>query len=158
MTDDERSEVIRLLNEVLTAELTAVNQYFCHAKMLKNWGLMRLADKVWHESIDEMKHADLVIDRILYLDGVPNMQRLFKVRIGETVPEQFTCDLAVEEEAIPRLNGAIEYCRTVGDNGTRLVFEKILVAEEEHRDWLLTQLGLIDRLGASAYLAEQIKG
>lgn len=151
-------EVIDALNEVLTAELTAINQYFLHAKMLKDWGYDRLYGKVHHESIDEMKHADQVIERILYLNGIPNVQRLFKIRIGETVKEQFECDLKLEEEAIPRLNKAIALCRDVGDNGTRALLEQILVDEEEHLDWLETQLELISQVGLQGYLAEQIKG
>jgi len=153
-----REDVIRLLNEVLTGELTAVNQYFLHAKMLKNWGLNKLADLVRKESIDEMKHADILIDRILYLDGLPNLQRLSNLRIGETPCETFVCDLAVEDEAIPRLNQGIELCRAAGDNGTRVLLENILVSEEEHRDWLVTQLELIKRLGETAYLAEHMHG
>ena len=156
MSDESRAEVIRLLNDVLTAELTAVNQYFLHAKMLANWGIHKLAQQVRAESIDEMKHADMLIDRILYLEGLPNLQRYFKIRIGETVKEQFVCDLAVENEAIPRLNTAIEYCRTVGDNGTRVLLEEILVSEEEHKDWLETQLDLVARIGEAAYIAEHI--
>lgn len=153
-----REDVIRLLNEVLTGELTAVNQYFLHAKMLKNWGLHKLADLVRKESIDEMKHADMLIDRILYLDGLPNLQRLSNLRIGETPCETFVCDLAVEDEAIPRLNQGVELCRAAGDNGTRVLLENILVSEEEHRDWLVTQLDLIKRLGETAYLAEHMHG
>ena len=153
-----REDVIRLLNEVLTGELTAINQYFLHAKMLKNWGLHKLADLVRKESIDEMKHADMLIDRILYLDGLPNLQRLSNLRIGETPCETFVCDLAVEDEAIPRLNQGVELCRAAGDNGTRVLLENILVSEEEHRDWLVTQLDLIKRLGETAYLAEHMHG
>lgn len=158
MSKETREEIIRLLNEVLTAELTAINQYFLHAKMLQNWGLDALYKKVHHESIDEMKHADEVIERILYLDGLPNLQRLFKLRIGETPKETLECDLALEDEAIPRLNNAVAYCRDAGDNGTRALFEKILVEEEQHKDWLETQLDLIERIGEKAYLAEQIHG
>lgn len=153
-----REDVIRLLNEVLTGELTAINQYFLHAKMLKNWGLHKLADLVRKESIDEMKHADMLIDRILYLDGLPNLQRMSNLRIGETPGETFVCDLAVEDEAIPRLNHGVELCRAAGDNGTRVLLENILVSEEEHRDWLVTQLDLIKRLGEPAYLAEHMHG
>jgi len=148
--------IITLLNEVLTAELTAINQYFCHAKMCENWGYARLAHKIRHESIDEMKHADQLIDRILYLGGVPNMQRLGKINIGETVPEQLAVDLALEQEAIPRLNAGIATCRDSGDNGTRHLLEEILVSEEEHADWLEAQLELIDQLGAQNYLAQQL--
>ncbi|HMV69591.1 MAG TPA: bacterioferritin [Myxococcota bacterium] len=154
---DARKEIIRLLNEVLTGELTAINQYFLHARMLENWGLMRLARKVRAESIDEMKHADVLIARVLYLDGLPNLQRLWNLRIGETPREQLVCDLALEDEAIPRLNEAIETCRRLGDHGTRALLEGILVSEEEHRDWLTTQLDLIGRLGEAAWAAEQIR-
>jgi len=149
--------IIDALNEVLSAELAAINQYFLHAKMLENWGYKRLYKIVRAESIDEMHHADAVIERILYLDGLPNVQRLGRVRIGETVPEQFQVDKALEEEAIPRLNTAIALCRESGDNGTRALLEKILVDEEEHLDWLETQLGLIEQVGETAYLAEQIR-
>jgi bacterioferritin len=152
-----KTEVIRLLNEVLTAELTAINQYFLHSKMLKNWGFARLAALVRVESIDEMKHADQLIDRILYLDGLPNLARLWPLRIGETVKEQFLADLSLEDEAIPRLNAAIRTCTEVGDHGTRVLLDAILVAEEEHRDWLVTQLGLMQQLGETAYLAEQLR-
>ena len=150
--------VIDVLNDVLTAELTAINQYFLHAKMLDNWGYKRLAKIVRDESIDEMKHADEVIERILYLEGLPNVQRLGRIRIGETVREQFECDKTLEEEAIPRLNGHIKTVREAGDNGTRALLEHILVDEEEHLDWLEAQLGLMERVGEQAYLAEQIRG
>ena len=149
-------EIIDALNEVLTAELTAINQYFIHAKMLQNWGYASLAGHVRAESIDEMKHADQLIERILYLEGVPNLQRYFKLRVGETVKEQFECDLAVELEAIPRLNRAIELCRAQGDNGTAALLEAILTSEEEHLDWLETQLGLIAQLGEQNYLAQKL--
>ena len=148
--------VIARLNEILTAELTAVNQYFLHAKMCQNWGYGRLFAKIHAESIDEMRHADQLIDRILYLGGVPNVQRMNKVNIGETVKEQFECDLAVEVEAIPRLNEAIAYCREVADNGTRVMLEAILTSEEDHRDWLEAQLELIEQVGIQNYLAQQI--
>lgn len=152
-----REDVIRVLNEVLTAELTAINQYFLHAKMLGNWGFTRLAGLVRTESIDEMKHADIIIERILYLEGLPNLQRLWNLRIGETPRETFECDLALEDEAIPRLNAGVEICRAAGDNGTRVLLEKILVSEEEHRDWLVTQLELMKRLGENAYFAENMR-
>lgn len=154
----QRDEVIRLLNAVITAELTAINQYFLHAKMLQNWGLERLYAKVYRESIDEMRHADQLIERVLYLDGTPNLQKLDKLHIGETVKEQFESDLALEDRAIPRLNDAIAYCREHADNGTRALLEEILVSEEEHKDWLETQLDLIARVGEQAYLAQQIRG
>jgi bacterioferritin len=151
-------DIIDALNQILKGELAAINQYFLHAKMLQNWGYMRLYEKVWAESIDEMKHADELIERILYLDGVPNVQHIGRVRIGETVPEQFAADLDLEREAIPRLNESIALCREHGDNGTRALLEKILVDEEEHLDWLESQLELIDQVGLQGYLAEQIKG
>jgi bacterioferritin len=150
-------KVIELLNEVLTAELTAINQYFIHAKMCQNWGYERLAHKIRHESIDEMKHADEVIERILYLEGVPNLQRLGKVNVGQTVKEQLQLDLEVEKAAVARLNDGIELCRTLGDNGSRDLLEDILEGEEEHIDWLESQLELISQVGEANYLAQQIK-
>jgi bacterioferritin len=149
-------QIIEALNEVLTAELTAINQYFIHAKMCQNWGYMRLAAKNRAESIDEMQHADRVIDRILYLDGVPNMQRLFPVKVGETVPEQMANDLELEVVACERLNRFVELAREKGDNGSRELFETILVDEEEHRDWLEAQLGMIEEIGKENYLAQQM--
>lgn len=149
-------DVIDLLNEVLTAELTAVNQYFIHAKMCSNWGYSKLAEYVRHESIDEMKHAEQLIDRILYLDGVPNLQRLAALRVGENVPEQFRNDLAVEVEAVERLNRGIAACVAAGDNGSRHLLEEILVSEEEHADWLETQLSAIEAIGLENYLSEQL--
>jgi bacterioferritin len=154
MRGDDR--VIELLNDVLTAELTAINQYFIHAKMCDNWGYRRLADYIRHESIDEMKHAEELIDRILFLEGVPNMQRLNPVRVGETVPEQFQLDLELEYTAISRLNTGIATCVEVGDNASRALLEGILVSEEEHADWLEAQIGLVNELGAATYLAQQI--
>lgn len=148
--------VIELLNDVLTGELTAINQYFIHAKMCDNWGYRRLAAQVRHESIDEMKHAEQLIDRILFLDGVPNLQRLSALRVGETVKEQFESDLALEYAAIARLNDGIARCVTAGDNGSRALLEGILVSEEEHTDWLETQLEAMRQLGETAYLAEQL--
>lgn len=148
--------VIEILNDVLTAELTAVNQYFVHAKMCQNWGYHRLADHVRHESIDEMKHADRIIDRILFLEGVPNMQRLFPVRVGETVPEQFESDLQLEYTAVKRLNDGIAACVAAGDNTSRHLLEEILVSEEEHADWLEAQLELIRQVGEQNYLAQQL--
>ena len=149
-------EIIELLNEVLTAELTAVNQYFLHAKMMENWGYDRLADHTKHESIDEMKHAEQVTDRVLFFDGVPNYQRYFPLRIGETVPEQFEADLQLEMEAVERLNRGITKAVEVGDHGTRDLFERILVSEEEHIDWLETQLETIRQIGVENYLAQQL--
>jgi bacterioferritin len=149
-------QVIEALNEVLTAELTAINQYFIHARMCANWGYERLAKKKRDESIDEMKDADAVIERILYLDGVPNMQRLNPVRVGENPVEQHKLDLAVETEAITRLNKAIALCRERADNGTREMLEEILKGEEHAADWLEAQLHLVDEVGAENYLSEQI--
>jgi len=149
--------VLDALNDVLTAELTAVNQYFIHAKMTANWGYERLAAHVREESIDEMKHAELLIERILYFEGVPNMQRLFPVRVGEAVLEQLELDLEVEKEAIPRFNRAVALCVEVGDNGTRELLAEMLVSEEEHADWLETQLETIRQIGLENYLAQQLR-
>ena len=149
--------IIEALNDVLTAELTAVNQYFIHAKMSSNWGYLRRGAHVRDESIDEMRHAERIIDRVLYFDGTPNMQRLFPVRVGETVAEQLELDLAVEHEAVPRLNRAIELCVEVGDNGTRELLADILVSEEEHVDWLETQLETIRQIGLELYLSQQLQ-
>lgn len=150
-------DVIKILNEVLCAELTAINQYFIHAKMCRNWGFLRLAKHNRDESIDEMKHADAVIERILFLEGVPNMQRLGSVRVGETVPEQFKLDLAVELDAVKRYNDAIALCVQKNDAGTREMLEDLLRGEEESVDWHESQLGLIETIGAERYLAEQLK-
>lgn len=150
--------IIKALNEVITAELTAINQYFLHAKMCKDWGFMKLAGKIRAESIDEMKHADTLIERVLYLGGIPNVQKLGKINIGETVLEQFKSDLALEHEALPRLNTAIALCVETGDNGTRAMLEEILRSEEEHTDWLETQLKLIDQIGLQNYLTQQMGG
>lgn len=151
------AEVLQLLNQLLTNELTAINQYFIHAKMCENWGYDRLAAKVREESIDEMRHADQVISRILFLEGVPNLQRYHKLHVGETVKEQFEADLQVEYSAITFLNQGIEACRKAGDNASEDLMTKILVGEEEHADWLETQLELIRQVGEQNYLAQQIK-
>lgn len=148
--------IIEILNEVLTAELTAINQYFIHSKMCENWGYKRLAENKRKESIEEMKDAQVVIERILYLDGIPNMQRLNPVRVGEDAVEQHKNDLAVETEAIARLNRGIALCVAKGDNGTRDLLEHILEGEEESADFLETQLHLIEEVGKAKYLAEQI--
>jgi bacterioferritin len=148
-------EIIELLNDVLTAELTAINQYFIHYKMQENWGYQRLAHKGKEESFGEMKHAEELIERILYLEGVPNMQRLFPVKIGETVPEQLSAELETEKAAITRLSAGIEQCRRT-DEGTRLLLEHILHDEEDHADWLETQLSMITDLGEGLYLNAQI--
>jgi len=149
-------EVIEALNEILAGELVAINQYFLHAKMCKNWGFDTIADKSRSESIGEMKHAEMLIDRILFLEGLPNLQRLDKLHIGQTIPEQFKSDLELEYTAVTRLNDAIVLCRQKGDNTTEMLLSKILGSEEEHIDWLETQLHLIDVLGEKAYLAEHI--
>jgi len=150
------AKVVAALNDILTGELTAINQYFLHAKMCKNWGYLKIAHKVYKESIDEMKHADALTDRILFLEGMPNLQKLGKLRIGETVKEQFESDLALEMEAIPRLRSAIALCYDVGDHGSRELLEHILVSEEEHTDWLETQLSIIQDLGLQNYLSQQL--
>ncbi|MBK8261408.1 MAG: bacterioferritin [Nannocystis sp.] len=149
-------KIIDLLNDVLTAELTAINQYFIHAKMCANWGYGKLAAKIRAESIDEMKHADRLIERILFLEGIPNLQRLGKVNVGETVKEQFELDLQLEYAAIERLNKAIVTCVEANDGATRELLAAILVSEEEHTDWLETQLELIRQLGEQLYCAQQL--
>jgi bacterioferritin len=148
--------LIEVLNEILTGELTAVNQYFVHAKMCQNWGFHRLAQVNRNESLDEMKHADELIERILYLEGVPNLQRLGKVRVGETVPEQLQVDYESEQEAVPRLNRGIALAVEVADNGTRELLEDVLTTEEEHIDWLEAQFELIKQVGEQNYLAQQM--
>jgi bacterioferritin len=148
--------IVEALNDVLTAELTAVNQYFIHAKMCDNWGYERLAERVRNESIDEMKHAEALIERILYFEGTPNVQRLSPVRVGETVQEQLELDLALEKDAIPRFNLCIALCVDKSDNGTRELLAEMLVAEEEHADWLETQLEAIRQIGIENYLAQQL--
>ncbi len=150
--------IIETLNDVLTAELTAINQYFIHAKMCDNWGYDRLAEHIKDESIDEMKHADALIERILFLEGVPNMQRLYPVRVGETVKEQFELDLQVEVEAVKRFNDGIALAVEVGDNATRHMLEEMLVSEEDHADWLETQLESMRQVGEQNYLAQQLHG
>jgi bacterioferritin len=152
-----KAEVIEILNQVLTNELTAINQYFIHAKMCESWDYERLAHKIRHESIDEMKHADQLISRILYLDGVPNLQRLNKVMVGQDVKEQLTLDLQLESKAIEYLNEVIETCRTLGDHGSHELLTSILVSEEEHADWLEAQLELINQVGYQNYLSQQIR-
>lgn len=151
------AEIIDLLNDVLTGELTAVNQYFIHAKMCENWGYYRLSSHLRCESIDEMKHADDLIGRILYLEGVPNLQRLGKVNVGETVPEQLELDLQLERAALERLQAGIAKCRELADNGSRALLEQILVSEEEHVEWIEVQLDQIKQLGVQNYLAVQVK-
>lgn len=150
------AKVIELLNKALFNELTAINQYFLHAKMLKNWGLKELAEHEYHESIDEMKHADKLSDRILFLDGLPNFQALGKLKIGENPRELLQCDLALELEALPVLKDGIAHCEAVGDYTSRQLFADILDSEEEHIDWIETQLSLIERIGEPNYLAQQL--
>ena len=150
------AKLIEALNDVLTAELTGINQYFVHAKMCENWGYQRLEEANHKEAIDEMKHADELIERILFLEGVPNMQRLGKVKIGETVPQQLKLDHSLEVEAVTRLNKAIGLAVEVEDNGTRELLEKILTSEEEHVNWLEAQLELIKQVGEQNYLSAQI--
>jgi len=149
-------EIIELLNEVLTAELTAINQYFIHAKMNDNWGYQRLAKKFYDESIDEMKDAEKIIERILYLDGVPNLQRYGTVAVGETVPEQLALDLQTEVAAVERYNRGVALAVAKGDNGTRELLASRLTDEEEHLDWIETQLKIISDVGVEHYLAQHI--
>ena len=149
-------QVIQHLNKALYNELIAINQYFLHARMYKNWGLKELAEHEYKESIDEMKHADALIERILFLDGLPNLQNLGKLLIGESPKECLVCDLRLEMMAVPDLKAAIAYCETNGDYVSRELFTKILASEEEHIDWLETQLGLIERLGEGPYLQTKI--
>lgn len=148
--------IIQHLNKILANELIAINQYFLHARMYKDWGLKVLADKEYEESIDEMKHADHLIERILFLEGLPNMQQLGKLRIGEDTQEMLECDLALEMDAIPDLRDAIQYAESVRDYVSRDLFQDILEDEEEHVDWLETQLGLIDKVGIQNYNQAQI--
>lgn len=150
------AKVIEFLNKALYNELTAINQYFLHAKMLKNWGLKELAEHEYHESIDEMKHADRLAERILFLDGLPNFQALGRLKIGENPGELLRCDLALELEALPVLKEAIVHCEGVGDFVSRKLFADILDSEEEHIDWIETQLSLIERIGEPNYLAQQL--
>ena len=151
------SKVIEHLNKALYNELIAINQYFLHAKMFKNWGFKELAEHEQHESIDEMKHADKLIDRILFLEGLPNLQSLGKLFIGESPKEIFECDLKLELLAIPDLKAAVAYSETAGDYVSRDLFAEILGSEEEHVDWLETHLDLIARLGEPGYLQAQLK-
>jgi bacterioferritin len=150
-------EVIEVLDAVLSAELTAVNQYVIHARMCQNWRYKRLADFTLKESIEEMKHAQAVIDRILYFDGAPNMQKYMKINVGRNVPEQFQVDLQLEYDAVKRLNAGIEVARARDDNGTRSLLEDILTDEEEHIDWLEAQLQQIKDIGIENYLSQQIE-
>jgi bacterioferritin len=147
--------VIEHLNRVLKNELTAINQYFLHSRMYKDWGMSKLADHEHAESIDEMKHADSIIERVLFLEGLPNLQKLGKLRIGENVEEMLQCDLDLELDALPDLQAAISYCESHKDFVSRDLFDSILQSEEEHVDWLETQLGLIDKMGVENYVQLQ---
>jgi bacterioferritin len=155
MRGDER--VLELLNDQLTAELTAINQYFLHAKMQENFGWTKLASYTRHESIDEMKHAETLTDRILFLEGLPNYQKLGTLRIGQTLQEMFESDLAIEHEAVDRLRPGIEYMRSVGDVTSARIFEEILADEEDHIDYLETQLDLLAKLGEPLYMQTLIE-
>ena len=148
--------IIEALNDVLTAELTAINQYFLHSRIYKDCGMTKLADHEYEESVDEMKHADQLIERILFLEGLPNMQDMGKIRIGENVAEMLQCDLDLEQDAIPDLRAAIAYCEAHKDYVSRDLFDAILQSEEEHVDWLETQLDLIERIGLENYCQSQI--
>ncbi|MBF5046473.1 bacterioferritin [Aggregicoccus sp. 17bor-14] len=150
-------QIIALLNDVLTAELTAVNQYWLHARIVENWGYARLWKKIRDESIGEMKHADRLVARVLFLGGLPNLQRLGKVNVGESVAEMFRLDLQVELDSVKSLNDGIALCRSVNDNGSRELLERILVDSEEHVDWIEGQLELMKQLGEANYLAQQVK-
>jgi len=151
------ARVIEMLNEQLTSELTAINQYFLHAKMQQNWGYTKLAAHTRAESIEEMTHAERLTDRILFLEGLPNYQKLLALRIGQTVREQFESDMAIEVEVVQRLRPAIAYCEEVGDHTSKRLFEEILADEEHHIDYLETQLSLLDGIGEQLYLAGQVE-
>ncbi len=148
-------KVVEFLNRVLINELTAINQYFLHARMFRHWGFSKLDEYEYRESLDEMKHADKLINRVLFLEGLPNLQQLDKLLIGESVPEALKCDLRLELQALPLLREAIAYCESCADYISRELFEDILEGEEEHVDWLETQLGLIDKMGLQNYLQSQ---
>jgi len=150
-------KILEILNDVLTSELTAINQYFVHGEMCENWGYERLQAIIRKHSIGEMKHAEELIERILFLEGVPNVQRLGKINIGENVPEMLRVDYALEMDALPRLNAGIETCRELGDNNSRHLLEAILEEEEEHVDWLEAQMALVEEVGVQNYLAAQIR-
>jgi bacterioferritin len=152
------AKVIELLNEVLTGELTSINQYFLHARMFANWGYHRLAELERKESVDEMKHADSLIERVLFLEGLPNVQRLGKITVGQTVHEALKADLGLEMTAVPLLNKGVQTCRDIGDNGSEDLLVKILESEEGHVDWIEAQLELIKQVGEQNYLAQQIRG
>jgi bacterioferritin len=149
------AKVIEFLNAVLKNELTAINQYFLHSRMFANWGVSELAKKEYEESVDEMKHADMLVKRVLFLDGLPNLQDIGRLRIGEDVVECLDCDLALEMDSMPLLRDAIAYCETARDYVSRELFEKILESEEEHVDWLETQKGMIERIGVERFILLQ---
>lgn len=151
------TKVIEFLNQILKNELTAINQYFLHARMLEDWGFESLGQKEYEESIEEMQHADELVQRILFLEGLPNLQDLGRLRIGENVREMLECDLAMEHQAIPDLRDAVEYCEQVRDFVSRDLFQKILTDEESHVDWLETQLSVMDQVGEQNYLQSQMK-
>ncbi|MBI3667625.1 MAG: bacterioferritin [Acidobacteria bacterium] len=150
------AKVLHHLNETLKAELTAINQYFLHASMCKNWGYERMAKKQREEAVEEMKHAEILMDRILFLEGAPDMTDMFPIKIGQNIKQQLQNDLALELDAIPRLNAAIKTAVEVGDNASRELFQKILVDEEEHVDYLEAQLGMIKEVGLELYLSQQM--
>ena len=150
-------KVIEFLNRALGNELVAINQYFLHAKMYKDWGFQALYEHEYHESIDEMKHADMLVERILFLEGLPNLQDLGKLMIGENTKEMLNCDLKLEQMAVPDLRDGIEYCESVRDYISRDLLRRILDSEEEHIDWLETQLSLIDKVGLENYLQKQME-
>lgn len=156
MTVKGNKEVLECLNEVLTGELTAINQYFLHSAMCKDWGYNRLAETIYKESIDEMKHAQKLVDRILFLEGLPNLQKLDKLNIGQTVPEMMKADLDFEDHALKRLRKGIKVCMEQADHTTRELFEHILADEEHHVDWLESQIKLMDDMGVENYLAQQM--
>ena len=149
--------IIDLLNEVLSGELTAVSQYFLHAKMCLNWGYQHLGKKIYEESIDEMRHADKLVERILFLDGLPNLQKLGKLAIGQGVLEILQSDLSLESQTVPRLNAGIKLARDVGDNGSEALLVRILVDSESHVDWLESQLELVKQMGEGHYLSQQVR-
>jgi bacterioferritin len=151
------AQILALLNEVLTGELTAISQYFLHARMCKNWGFEHLAKKIYEESIDEMKHADALIERVLLLDGLPNLQRLGSLAIGQSVVEILTSDLTLERGSVVRLNNGVQLCRDLADNGSEALLTRILVDSEHHVDWLESQLELVRQTGEQNYLAQQIR-
>jgi bacterioferritin len=149
-------KVMKALEDVLQAELAAINTYFIHAKLLANWGYEKLAAKVYEESMDEMRHTEQLVDRIVYFDGIPNLNKIGRVRLGKTVREQFGLALELEAAQVERINKAIDTCDAAGDDGTRLVLEPMVTAGEKSIDWLETQIAAIEALGDSAYLAQQL--